>query len=268
LKKTDEKIKEVQAIIDASNNQSKIKSLFESIESLLTNIISQNTKTILSNSIQIRADHVAEHILKTWKNPAYPKDFLQTGLNLTKEEQADCVFCGQELNVNARQLLLAYSKLFSLEYTTLQSEISQAVLKFERWNPITFLESIQDKLATINLALNLEGIKVEDLKQLKDEITIEFAAKVKDIGHKVNFDKYDLLIQIFANIKLQIDELKSKNVFASEVNIEALKIKIREFEFSKIRHTKEWDDFLTEYDDIDSLQEIKKQKERSCKAAA
>jgi len=265
IENVDAKIGEIKATIETANNQSKIKSVFDAIETLLTNIINQTTRTVLSNSIQVKADLVTEHILKTWENQSHSKDFLQTGLNLTKEEQEDCVFCGQELNQDAKVLLSAYSQLFSQEYRTLQTEISNAVSKFEKWNPVTFLETIQDKLASVKLTLDLTEISKDNYKELKDVANTEFASKIKDIGYDVNFDAFDSLIQIFSKVKIQVDELKKKNVFSAEVNIDALNKKIKEFEFSKTRHTQEWDDFLKEYDTIDSVQETKKQKRESAR---
>lgn len=267
VEKVDDAIGELQVTIETANNQAKIKSVFEAIDSLLTSIITQNTKTVLSSSIKIQAEIVTEHILKTWKNPNQSKDFLQTGLGLTKEEQSDCVFCGQELDSNAKDLLSAYSQLFSQQYRTLQTEISNAVSKFEKWTPTTFIESIQDKLASVKINLPPKELSKEEIKQLKEDINLEFSAKQKDIGNEVNFEKYDLLIKVIKKIKGQIDELKTKNVFTSEVNIDNLNKKIKQFEFSKTRHTKEWDDFFKEYDSIDGVQETKKLKREATREA-
>ena len=263
VENVEESIKETQSLIETANNQSKIKSLFETLETQLNNITDQNTKTILSNSIQVKAELITDHILRTWNNPTHTKDFLQTGLSLTKDEQVNCVFCGQELTSNAKELLSAYSRLFSQEYRTLQLEISNAASKFEKWNPITSIESIQDKLDSVKLSIDLTEINNEKLIELKEEINIEFANKIKDIGYNVSFDRYDLLIQYFKNIKLQVNELKKKSVFTNEVNTDFLSKKIKNLELSKTRHTDEWNDFFKEYDDIDSIQEVKKQKRES-----
>jgi wobble nucleotide-excising tRNase len=254
----EQKIAELQSTIETSRAQDKIKGVFETIETLLISVINQNTKTILSNSIEVQAQLVSDHILKTWKSPSHSKDFLQTGLTLTKEEKENCVFCGQELSDDSKQLLATYERLFSQEYRKLQAEISTAVTKFEKWSPINFLDSIQDKLATIKLSLNLEKINKNTVRELKDSIDKEFDFKLKDIGFTVNFTDYDKLIEIFKNVKIEIDTLKSKNVLASPVDIGYLTQKIKEIELAITRHTQEWDDFLNEYDDIDTVQEVKK----------
>jgi len=263
----DEAIKKIQETIETANNQAKIKSVFDSVETMLSNIIGQNTKTVLSNSIQVQAEKVTEHILKNWKNPDHSIDFLQTGLSLTKEVQADCVFCGQELDSNAKDLLSAYTQLFSEQYRILQTEISNAVTKFEKWNPATFIESIHDKLASVKLNLPATELSKEEIKQLKEDANAEFALKLKDIGYEVNFAKYDTLLEVIKIIKEQADELKKKNVFTAEVNIDALNKRIKQLEFSKTRHTTEWDEFLKEYDSIDEVQETKKGKREATREA-
>lgn len=266
IENIDEKIKEIKATIEIANNQSKIKGVFDTLETSLFSVLNQNTKNILSSSIEVKADLVTEHILKTWDIPSHTKDFLQTGLNLTKKEQKDCVFCGQKLTPNAKELLSAYSQLFSLEYRALQLEIANAVSKFEKWNPFTFFESIQDKLASVKLTISLtEDISKEKLIELKDAVNTQFAAKNRDISYLINFESYDSLIEIFSKVKVQVDELKRKNIFSTETNIEALNKKIKELELSKTRHTQEWDDFLKEYTAIDSIQETKKQKRESAR---
>ena len=176
---------------------------------------------------------------------------------LTKEEKENCVFCGQPLK-EAKDLLLAYSQLFSEEYRKLQSDISLAVSKFEKWDPKSILESIQDKLGSINLSINTNEINNTQLKEIKKEADSDFSNKLKDIGYNVNFENYDKLIRIFQEIRVKVDDLKKKNIFTAEVKIESLKDKIKWFEFAKTRHTKEWNDFIKEYDDIDIIQERKK----------
>lgn len=260
IENPDEKIKEIQETIEKANNQSKIKGVFETIESQLNSVINQNTKTVLSNSIEVKAELVTNHILKTWKNPTHSKDFLQTGLNITKDEKENCVFCGQKLFDDAKDLLSAYGQLFSLKYRNLQSEIANAVSKFEKWNPVNFLDSIQDKLSSVKLFLNTDNIDKSELKEFKELVDKEFELKLKDVGFIVNFEKYDNLIDVFKIIQVQIDGLKKKNLFTKEINIESLNHKIKNIEYSKVRHTKEWDDFIKDYDDIDSVQDIKKRK--------
>ncbi|MEJ0105187.1 MAG: AAA family ATPase [Bacteroidota bacterium] len=109
-------ITDLKETINVASNQQKIKSVFDWTFSLIDNITNQTTKRILSQTIQTNAELVTSHILKTWKDTNHSKDFLQTGLILTKENKENCVFCGQYLTNDAIELLKAYSQLFSEEY--------------------------------------------------------------------------------------------------------------------------------------------------------
>jgi wobble nucleotide-excising tRNase len=256
----EKKITENEELIDVYNNQAKIKSVFTTVDLQLESILVQSTRSILSSSIQVNAEQITNHILKTWKNPSQSKEFIQSGLTLTKDDYKFCAFCGQDLSQSAINLLKEYEKLFSNEYRTLQSKVSEAVTKFLKWNPLTYIESIQDKLATVKIALNLDSINRDELITLKESTDQEFELKIKDLGYKVNFQQFDSIIEIFRNIKGQVDELKKGYVFNKEVNVDALNKKNKEIEFAKLRHTKEWDDFFKEYEEIDLIQEQLKRK--------
>lgn len=254
------KIKEKRELIQVNNNQAKIINVFKTVDLQLESVIIQSTKSILSSSIHVNADQVTDHIQKTWKNPAHSKDFIQSGLTLTKEDHKHCVFCGQELSESAKELLGEYEKLFSNEYRSLQTKVSEAVTKFLKWNPITYLESIQDKLASEKITLNLDKIDKNELTALKESVDQEFDIKIKDLGYKVNFEKFDSIIEIFTTIQGQVEDLKKGYVFKAVVNVDALNREIKNIEFAKLRHTKEWDDFFKEYEEIDLIQEGLKQK--------
>ena len=240
----DSKIKEKKELIEIYNNQAIIKSVFTAIELQLESVIKQPTKSILSSSIHVDADQVTDHILKTWKNPNQSKDFIQSGLTLTKEENKFCVFCGQELSESAKKLLVEYEKLFSNEYRLLQVKVSEAVTKFLKWNPLTFLDSIQDKFASAKITLNLDSIQKENLIALKESVDQEFDLKLKDLGHEVKFERFDNIIETFTIIQSQVEELKKGYVFNAVVNIDTLNKEIKNIEFAKMRYTKDGMIFL------------------------
>ena len=256
----DDSIKEIQVILDNAKNQGKVIEVLDSSIALVDNVINQNTKSILSKSIQSQQQLVADHILKTWKNTNHTKDFLLTGLNLTKEEQQHCVFCGHLLEESAKSLLLAYGEMFSNEYRLLQQEISATRAKFEKFNPIDTIERLKERLSSIKLSLDIEEFVIETIREFKTSIDEEFLKKQSDLNYAIDFDQYDSIIDHFMDIKSQIQELRKVNVYESEVNTENLIEKIREFELSKLRHSAEWKEFLKEYDDIDTIQEEKKKR--------
>lgn len=216
------------------------------------------SKTILTN-----AELVTTHILKTWKNPNQSKDFLQTGLNLTKEEKDSCVFCGQSLNEEAVELLNAYSQLFSEEYRKFHSDVIATVTKFDKFNPNQILESLKDKFETIGITLDLENIDSKSVSELKANANNEFQRKKDDLSYVVNFDAFDSLIESFGSIKLKISALAEKYIFKAEANIQNLEAKIFEIETSKVRHTEKWDEFFKEGNRLETEQEqIKTKREK------
>ena len=264
LENPDQRIAELKAMIDNVNNQSRVRDVFNSIELLVRNITTQQTKEMLSATIEVKADMVRDHIIKTWKLPSASRDFLQTGLALTKDDTSDCVFCGQQLSLSAKSLLDAYGKLFSEEYKNLQTQISTAVSKFEKWQPVAFLNSIQDKLASINIPLSeIANHAKSELTSRKAAADLEFGIKLKNIDHAVNFDDFQFLIDFFKELSVEISRLRKKYVFNNEMDIALLEGDLKQIEFSRKRHTEEWDEFFKEYDEIElAQQKIKKIRER------
>lgn len=258
-------IKELKETINVAANQQKIKAVFDFATSLLDNITNQTTKQILSKTILTNAELVTTHILKTWKNPTQSKDFLQTGINLTKDEKDSCVFCGQSLNEEAVELLNAYSQLFSEEYRKFHSDVISTVTKFDKFNPNQILESLKDKFETIGVTLDLADIDSKNVSELKANANNEFQSKKDDLSYVINFDAFDSLIEIFGSIKLKISALAEKYIFKTEANIQNLEAKIFEIETSKVRHTEKWDEFFKEGNRLETEQEqikIKREKLR------
>lgn len=193
-------IKELKETINVAANQQKIKAVFDFASSLIDNIINQPTKQILSKTILINAELVTNHILKTWKSPSQSKDFLQTGLNITKEQKDICVFCGQSLNKEAVELLNAYSQLFSDEYRKFHSDVIATVAKFNKFNPSQILESLKDKFETIGVTLDFVNIDSKDVSELRVNANNEFQRKKDDLSYVVNFQAFDNLLENFTGI--------------------------------------------------------------------
>lgn len=214
-------------------------------------------------TIQTNAELVTTHILKTWKNPNHSKDFLQTGLNLTKEEKDNCVFCGQLLNNEAIELLNAYSQLFSEEYRKFHNDVIATATKFDKFNPNQILESLKDKFETIGVTLDFTNIDRKNISELKANANKEFQIKKDDLSYEINFEAFDSLIEIFAGIKGKISALAEKYIFKSGANIQNLEAKLFEIETSKVRHTEKWDEFFKEGNRLETEQEqIKAKREK------
>jgi wobble nucleotide-excising tRNase len=255
-----ELINEIKETITVSKNQQKIKGLFDSTVKLLDNIINQQTKIVLSKSIQTNAETVTKHILENWKNPNHSKDFLNTGLLLTKEENKKCVFCGQDLNQNAVNLLSEYSKLFSEGYEKFQTEIVTTVSKFERFNALQVIEEFKEKFDLLNINIELDKINYQEINQIKQTSYKEFLKKKDDLSYIIDFTSYDEMINIYSEILTQINSLTEKYIFKNDANIESLEKKIFEIETSQTRHNSQWSEFIKEGVEIELSQEKSKVK--------
>lgn len=237
-------IKELQATIEVASNQEKIRETFESVLKLLENIIQQPTKTILQQTVETNADAVVAHIQQNWKNPQHSVHFLQTGVELTKDEKENCVFCGQQLDASALALLKAYSQVFSEEYKKFQLQVTSTVDRFEKFNPVQILENLKDKLQAVAVNLDLSAIDNNTLSKLKRSADAKFLAKKEDLSAVVDFADFDELIAIFQSINMQVRSLAEKFILSSEANIPNLRDKIFEIETSKTRHTETWNQFF------------------------
>lgn len=255
-------IKELQSTIDVASNQERIKEVFDGILKLLDNIVNQPTKSILQQTIETNAELVTAHIQKNWKNINHTKDFLQTGVNLTKEEAEICVFCGQSLDASAMELLKTYSQVFSEEYKKFHADVTATVEKFDRFSPSQIIENVKDKLQAVSIQLDLTGIDNSAISAVKKTADTAFRAKKENLSAIVNFSSYDELIQIFQEVKDRVKTLSEKYILTTGADIPVLQQKIFEIEMSKTRHTEKWDEFFRKEHELEASQkEIKKQRD-------
>lgn len=251
---------DLQATIENARNQENVKKIFDTLDVYLSNIIRQDTKQILSQTFETTAEKVQTHIQNTWKDPRHSRDFLQTGLSLTKSLNDDCVFCGQPHNADSKELLSAYGKLFSDEYRNLQTAINNSTARFAKWNPVTYTETIVDKLASIRISLKSPAsLTPEVIRQLKSKTETAFEQKAKDMSIAVSFTEYDQLIRYFEGIKTELDGLRLKHVHTEPVDLGELNRKRRQIEISAQRYSPHWIGFMKEYDQLDGEQDSRKE---------
>ncbi len=259
----DKLVNEIKETIRVANNQQKIKVVFDYTDNLLNNILTQTTKETLSQNIETKAELLIEHISNNWSEVNQSKDFLQTGLKLTKPDKENCVFCGQQLSNEAKNLLSVYSSFFSKEYSALKNAIVLAVEKFDKFNPSQIIENLVDKFASVGVEVDFSGINLESLKELKKETYLEFKRKQEDLSYNVNFNSYDNILSAFETIKFKVVGYSAKYLIKGEVNISNLENKIFEIETSKTRHSDEWIKYHQTGIDLENEQEhIKNNREK------
>lgn len=251
IKNADEQLAEMHSTIETAMNQSKIRETFAIIDQQLKSILHQNTKEKLSQNIEVKAELVSEHLKKNWSNPMSSKDFIQTGLTLTKESRECCVFCGQQLQAEAKELLNAYTMLFSKEYRQLQQDIQVAATKFSKWNPLETIRLIQSSLKEVGIHDFNSEINSEEITEIKEYTNLEFHFKSRDLAYRADFSGFDQLLDIFRMIFFDIEKIKDKKIFTADVNVTALQQAIQRIELCRLRHSDQWQEFIDEYYGID-----------------
>lgn len=251
IKDAELQLTEMRSTIETVMNQTKIKEAFSVIDQQLKNILQQNTKEKLSQSIEVKAELVSEHLNKHWKNPKSSKDFIQTGLALTKEDQECCVFCGQQLQEEAKELLKAYATLFSKEYSQLQQDIQVASTKFNKWNPLETIRLIQFTLREVGINDFAPEVTTEEITEMKEYTNAEFQFKARDLAYKPDFTGFDQLLDVFRMMQAEIEKLKDKKIFNSEINVVTLQQAMQRIELCQLRYSDQWQEFIDEYHAIE-----------------
>ncbi|HJU45508.1 MAG TPA: AAA family ATPase [Chitinophagaceae bacterium] len=251
MKDAEQQLTEMRSTIETAMNQSKIREAFSIIDQQLKSILQQNTKEKLSQNIEVKAELVSEHLKNHWSNPKYSKDFIQTGLTLTREGQECCVFCGQGLGAEAKELLNAYATLFSKEYRQIQQDVQLAAAKFSKWNPLETIRIIQSTLKEVGINDFVPEINTEDIVEMKEYTNLEFQFKSRDLAYRADFTGFDQLLDIFRVILFEIEKIKDKKIFTADVNVLALQQAMRRIELCRLRHSDEWQEFIDEYHGID-----------------
>lgn len=253
-----DKIAALQSRIESTRNQDNILKAFEAVEVYLTNIINQDTRELLSQNLDVKLALVDNHITRTWKDANHSRDFLQTGLHLTRDG-GDCVFCGQTHSASSNELLNAYRNLFSPAYSALQAKVNHAVSRFTKWNPLTHLDLMIEKLVAVKVPIEISSKEERKaLEYWKTSADTTFEKKAKELDYVVSFEEYDAVIRFFTGFKRKVDALRTVYVHSSPVDADLLSMQLREIELSEQRHTQQWNDFFREYDEIDDVQEVKK----------
>lgn len=192
----DKKVTDKELEIKQQENLSKIKLLINA--TFIRNNLFEfknNFKKTLDLSIETA---INEHVNNNWNNPNYTKDFLNTGVELLKKN-GKCVFCGQNLDEKAKNLVDNFKRIFSDEYKELKNVIEEKGDKF------LTLDIEKELLSFENCGLDLN-------KQFNQE---EFINSKKKIDEQIKSKQLDL--------NLEIDFFKDENFILLENELEKLK---------------------------------------------
>ena len=213
LEKIDEIIIEKNKEIEILKNASKLKELTKT-----TSL--KNDFSSFSTSIQKKLDESANenidlHVKKHWKDPNCSKTFLAEGVNLLKQDDKNCVFCGQELSP-VKDLIEDFKKVFNKSYDDLRKEIINAGENFLRLNIEAELSKFLPYGVTFEKDINKE-LLLNKKKKIDDEIKI----KIANLNHEIDFKSQDGDFHVFAT---EIKKLQKvfKRIEENEFSLEKL----------------------------------------------
>ena len=243
----DEEILKIKSQIEDVKNQDFIKTKCSQIEDIISKIPLNESKNILSEKFELNKEAVVQHINKNWNNKDESYNFLQEGYGLLKENPSDCVFCGQELNANALNLIEEYSKLFSEKFIDFQKKASFEIKKFRDWN----IELTINQVKTIGGMVKISLTVPEETIKLKEECDKEFESKLLDLSYDINFDSYELLHSIFTKIKDDFESQKTSKLKEIKTDLNSLQDTLAELEYTKIRYSENWDEYFEKRKELD-----------------
>lgn len=247
-----------------SDNEREIK--FERDREEIKKLIRAHTGTLSSIRFSIRDtfaktldskhEEIEKHIKAHFSTAKNAESFLSEGLDLLKEKQEEslrsCVFCGQELNTDAENLISIYSSFFKGGYAVLQKEVADDVTYFRNINVEALLEKIASDLKARNLDINLDEARIAELVALKRSFEAELDKK-RDLNYPVDFTSFDALKAGLEDVKSALENLeKTKINIASPKNISQLEMEKKLLEITKKRYEPVWDKFCSDLDAIET----------------
>ena len=213
---------------------------------------------------------VLEHIDRNIKDKDQAKQFIRGGLDLL---QADCPFCGQDLNA-ATDLLQAYREFFDDAFRTYQNNLKENAetlanwniendltglasshnanrVMLKQWEPFIGAQTLPDAAAIVEAART-------KLTDLKGKVQAELEKKQKDPNADADLSQFDVLSVELASLKADVDayngavtafieKAKAYLVNLPKSDVDSIRLALaKEREIEK-RFKPEWKKWATDY---------------------
>lgn len=256
----DEQIKKKKEEYERAKNKGEIISTLKNHIEFLKKICNHEYDAILNKTIDFNPQEIDTHIQQTWKNPKSSKDFLRQGIELTKDEKKECVFCGQKLNDKELSLLLVYEQFFKGEYQQLQNTVLTLKKNLDSLNLESQLGKLNSDLEKYSLTLNISSQHIENVIIEFQELIEDFNNKSKDLYYtsKRNYSNTFLI-----NIENIINEIESiiKQYFTDSgkpISLSEISSEVKELELSKKRIQDTFKNICQELKEINETFETKR----------
>lgn len=241
IEKLEELILEKNKEIEILKNASKLKELAKATS--LKNDLSQFSVSIQKKLDESANENIDLHVKKHWKDPNCSKTFLAEGVNLLKQDDETCVFCGQKLSP-VKDLIEDFKKVFNKSYDDLRKEIVQAGENFLRLDIEAELSKFLPYGVTFEKDINKE-LLLNRKKNLDDEIKI----KIANLNHEIDFRSQDGDFQVFASEIAKLQKAFNR-IEENEFSLEKLRLlnsQLNELLLTEYRFSKDGEALVKDY---------------------
>ena len=213
---------------------------------------------------------VLEHIARNIAVKSRAKEFIRQGLDLV---QADCPFCGQDLN-RAADLLKAYRAFFDNAFRTFQTELNDYAKSLTNWNvenELTGLVSSHNANTTVvkqwepfvgaytllDASVFVETARTK-LTASKAKVMAELEKKQKDPNADADLSQFDTMTAELASLKTTVEmynkaianfTAKAKNYVDNlpKADVDVLRLALAKEREIETRFKPQWNKWATDY---------------------
>jgi len=255
------KIDTLKRKIELAQNKDAVLSTLRKHVSILRALSLNSIKEKLSRSFKSDPSKIEEHIEKNWNDTKHTKNFLKEGLDLTKKEKQNCVFCGQRLEPDALELLNLYEQFFKGEYEKLILEINIVFEKISQWNPEAFLASLKAELEKNKIALNLTAEEQIDFVNTKVQMLDEIVKKQKDLNYTPDFSSFIRANELFEKVEQELTHIQTINFPESDEVKTVLQLQgeLKNLELTNLRGRDDLKIFCGELSRLNTESELKRE---------
>jgi len=236
---------------------------------------------------------VLEHIAKNIADKSRSKEFIRQGLDLV---QADCPFCGQDLN-RAADLLKSYREFFDDAYRTFQTELNDYAKSLTKWNvenELTGLVSSHNANTTVvkqwepfvgaytllDASAFVETARTK-LTASKGKVMAELKKKQKDPNADADLSQFDTMGAELSSLRTTVEmynkavanfTAKAKNYVDNlpKADVDVLRLALAKEREIETRFKPQWNKWATDYPttkkDADDLLVKKNEKRKELEA--
>lgn len=213
-KNIDKKLAEKEKEINFEKNKTEIERL---LNLHLANLggIDFSIKKVLQKTFDTKQQEIDDHIKAHFSTVANAKSFLSEGLPLLKQKplqgKRSCIFCGQELNEKAENLIDLYATFFKSGYEQLQEEVNNASDYFTKLNVALTVTKLASDLTEKGIDIGLTEEKIKQLSQLKTSFEVELTKK-RNLNYAINFKDFDTLEDEVSKLKMKLEDIKQQKI--------------------------------------------------------